>query len=100
MAKLMRAAALLVALLTMPGLAGAQTLGATNDVRATLAAFPSDMQSVRSMPVPQAAAILGGALVGGYAVGLILDGGLFTLVGALAGAVGGNAWYEKNYWPF
>ena len=101
MLKLMRVMAVIVALAMLPAVAGAQTLqaGAT-DAQITLAAFPTDVESAKNMPAAQAAAIVGGGLIGAAVADSFLGGGLFTVVGVLVGAVAGNSWYDRHYWPF
>jgi hypothetical protein len=49
----------------------------------------------------QLAAIVVGAAVLGTAADMLLEGGgITTVLGVVVGAVVGNEWYEKGYWPF
>jgi hypothetical protein len=61
------------------------------------ASFISDIQQ---MPAPHVGAIVAGAFIGGVVIDTVLDGGLFTILGVLAGAGFGNEWYERHWWPF
>jgi outer membrane lipoprotein SlyB len=55
---------------------------------------------IKNMTLAQAAAIIGGAIVGGTIVDRIVDGTAFTVLGVVAGAVFGNEWYDRGMWPF
>ncbi|CAK0773319.1 conserved exported hypothetical protein [Gammaproteobacteria bacterium] len=61
------------------------------------AAFNTDIQH---LSIGQAAAILGGAVLGGTVTNMALDGTVFTLIGVLVGATLGSEWYERGMWPF
>lgn len=55
---------------------------------------------IKHMTLGQAAAIIGGAIVGGSVTDMVLDGTVFTIMGVVAGAVLGNEWYDRGMWPF
>ncbi|CAK0763608.1 conserved membrane hypothetical protein [Gammaproteobacteria bacterium] len=55
---------------------------------------------IKHMTLGQAAAIVGGAIVGGSVTDMVLDGTVFTILGVVAGAVLGNEWYDRGMWPF
>jgi hypothetical protein len=104
MRNLIRALMVTMTLLALPGLAGAQTAQAvatdSGEARVMLAAFPTDLHGMQSMPMAQAGAIIGGAVVGAMLTDVVLGGGLFTVAGVLLGAVAGNTMFERHYWPF
>ncbi|MEI8393909.1 MAG: hypothetical protein WCF85_04175 [Rhodospirillaceae bacterium] len=62
--------------------------------------LPDLAKSFMNMPVKQLAAIGVGAFGGVYVAEMLLEGGVFSLIGAAIGGIGGNHWYEKRYWPF
>jgi hypothetical protein len=98
MRKLVRALVLALTLLTVPVLAGAQTLPASaNDVIKAPGNFISDIQN---MPSAQIGAIVGGGLIFGVLADTFLDGGIITVLGVVLGAAVGDQWYEHHYWPF
>ena len=96
--------ALIVLSTAAPQSVGAQTqspvAASSGDGPVVLAGLPSDLTSAQNMPVAQAGAIIGGGLAGFVLADMLLDGGMFTVVGVLAGAVLGNSWYSQHYWPF
>ena len=104
MRKLVTVLALSLGLLAAPAVSQAQThtAGMTGSagVHATLASFPSSVREVQNLSVEQAVAILGGAALGTFLVDSFVERGIVTLAGAVIGAIGGNHWYEKHYWPF
>ena len=104
MRKLLPVLALTLGLFAAPAVSHAQTSPAVmtgpSAVHATLAAFPSNMHDVQNMSVEQAVAIIGGAVIGATLVDSFVERGIVTLAGTVIGAVGGNFWYEKHYWPF
>ncbi len=104
MRKLVPVIALLVGLFAVPTLSQAQTLPAgmtgPGGAQVILASFPSSMHDVENMSLQQAVAIMGGAVLGTVLVETFVERGIVTLAGSVIGAVGGNYWYEKHYWPF
>jgi len=104
MRKLVPVLALSLGLMAAPAVSQAQTLSAEmtcpSEVHATLASFPSSVHEVENMEVLQAVAILGGAALGALLVDSFVERGIVTLAGTVIGAVGGNIWYEKHYFPF
>ncbi len=104
MRKLVPVLALTLGLIAAPAVSQAQTSPAVmtgaDGVRATLVAFPSTAHDVENMSLQQAVAILGGAALGAMLVDNFVERGLVTLAGSVIGAVAGNTWYEKHYWPF
>jgi hypothetical protein len=69
----------------------------TSSARFTPVAFNTD---IRHISLAEAAAIIGGAVVVGTAADMAFSGGVFTALGAVAGAVLGSEWYERGMWPF
>lgn len=104
MRKLVPVLALSLGLLAAPAVSQAQTLSAEmtcpSEAHATLASFPSSVHEVENMEVQQAVAILGGAALGALLVDSFVERGIVTLAGTVIGAVAGNIWYEKHYFPF
>ena len=106
MRKLVPVVALSLGLLAAPAASQAQTqtlpavMTGSAGAQVTLAAFPSSVHDVENMSVEQAVAIVGGAALGAFLVDSFVERGIVTLAGTVIGAVGGNHWYEKHYWPF
>jgi outer membrane lipoprotein SlyB len=102
MQKLVQALALALVLLGAPALARAQDMQAntTGTVQVTPVAFPGSLEDVRNLSAGQAASILVGGSLGSLLAGSLLGGGVFGVVGAIVGAIGGNSWYEQRNWPF
>ncbi|MEI6557560.1 MAG: hypothetical protein WCO00_04075 [Rhodospirillaceae bacterium] len=104
MRKLVPVLALSLGLFAAPAVSQAQTLPAVmtgpSQAQVTLAAFPSSLHDIERMSVEQAVAIVGGAALGALLVDSFVERGIVTLAGTVIGAVGGNIWYEKHYWPF
>lgn len=55
---------------------------------------------IKHMSLGQAAAIIGGAIVGGSLIDMVADGTVFTILGVVAGAALGNEWFDRGMWPF
>jgi len=55
---------------------------------------------IRNITLGEVAAILGGATVVGTAADMTFSGGVFTILGVVAGAALGSEWYERRMWPF
>ncbi len=104
MQKLVAGLALALALFAAPGASWAQTspavMAGSDGVHATLASFPSTIHEVESLSLQQAVAILGGAALGTMLVDNFIERSLVSLAGTVVGAIAGNTWYEKHYWPF
>jgi hypothetical protein len=55
---------------------------------------------IRNITLGEVAAILGGAAIVGTAADMTFSGGVFTILGVVAGAALGSEWYERRMWPF
>lgn len=55
---------------------------------------------IRNITLGEVAAIVGGAAIVGTAADVTLSGGIFTVLGVVAGAALGSEWYERRLWPF
>jgi hypothetical protein len=55
---------------------------------------------IKRMTLGQAAAIIGGAIVGGTVADFLLNGTLYTLIGVVVGAALGSEWYDQGMWPW
>lgn len=96
---LMRLFALCVALVTMPVLADTSVQVAPANVMA-VADIPSTARGIMDMPLSQLIGIVGGGALGGALADSFLGGGVISLAGVVIGAMVGNTWYEKRYWPY
>jgi hypothetical protein len=67
------------------------------DGQAVPAAFNT---GIRNITLGEVAAIIGGAAIVGTAADMGLSGGVFTILGVVAGAALGSEWYERRLWPF
>jgi hypothetical protein len=101
---LMSALMLVLSVASLPASAAASTTGfypamMSSDTAGHLqtVAFSND---IKHMTLGQAAAVVGGAIVGGSAIDMLLDGTIFTIIGVVAGAALGNEWYDRGMWPF
>lgn len=65
------------------------------------AAVELDGRSITDMSTEQLIAVGVGALVGMTAADMLLGGGMIiSIVGLVAGALAGNAYYLEGLWPF
>jgi hypothetical protein len=56
--------------------------------------------NIQHLTLGQAAAMIGGAIIGGTVGNLLLSGTLFTIIGGVIGATLGSEWYDRGMWPF
>jgi hypothetical protein len=79
------------------GLQATVMTAGVSDSQLTPVAFNT---SIRTITLGEVAAIIGGATVVGTAADMVFNGGVFTVLGVVAGAALGSEWYERRMWPF
>jgi hypothetical protein len=80
-----------------PTLQPAVEYGYALDRHTTPTAFRTGLHNIT---LGEVVAILGGAALLGTASDMALNGGVFTVLGVVAGAALGSEWYERRIWPF